>query len=297
MKKCISMLFCFILMLSMVACSQNGTTSQTSTSETESQESSQVSSSESTSSEDTSSAESSDTQATGKLADIKNKGELVVGVEATFPPFESFDPENGTEIIGFDIDVMNEVAKDLGVTLVVKDMEFSGIVPSVQTGKIDLAPGITPTEDRKEMVDFSEEYCASKLGLVVREDDDSIKTVDDLKGKVISAQLGSLADKQLTAVLGSTPKTYNKHDEALLAVKNGTIDGHVLDGSVGNTYADSMGGLKVIEIPELNEGLDGLACIVAKGETDLLDSVNGTITRLQESGEMDKLMDKWHIFK
>ena len=51
-------------------------------------------------------------------------------------------------------------------------------------------------------------------------------------------------------VLGATPKTYNKHDEALLAVKNGTIDGHVLDGSVGNTYADSMGGLKVIEIPE-----------------------------------------------
>jgi len=228
---------------------------------------------------------------------IKAAGQLVAGVEATFPPFESYDANDGTKIIGFDIDLMKEVAKDLGVELVIKDMEFSGIVPSVQTGKIDVAPGITPTDERKEIVDFSVEYCASKLGVVVREDDDSIQTVEDLKTKAISAQLGSLADKQLTAVLGTAPKQYNKHDEAILAVKNGMIDGHVLDGSVGKNYAVSLGGLKVIEIPEINEGVKGIACITAKGDTSLLDAVNATIARLQSSGEMDTLMDTWNILK
>ena len=228
---------------------------------------------------------------------IKARGELVVGVEATFPPFESYDENDGTTIVGFDIDLMAEVAKDLGVKMVVKDMEFSGIVPSVQTNKIDIAPGITPTDERKEIVDFSEQYCASKLGVVVRADDDSIKTLEDLMTKVVSAQLGSLADKQLTAVMGTAPKGYNKHDEAILAVKNGVIDAHVLDGSVGQNYAVSMGGLKVIEIPEINEGVQGIAVIVPKGEAELQAVVDATIKRLQDSGEMKVLMDKWNIFE
>lgn len=279
MKKCISLALCLVMAVSLCACAQTGAPAASTTTAANAA---------------TTPAEAS---AQSTLEAIKARGELIVGVEATFPPFESFDPNDGTTIVGFDIDVMAEVAKDLGVKLTVKDMEFSGIVPSVQTGKIDIAPGITPTDERKEIVDFSTEYCASKLGVVVREDDDSIQTVDDLKKKNVAAQLGSLADKQLTAVLGASPKGYNKHDEAILAVKNGVIDAHVLDGSVGNNYAATMGGLKVIEIPEINEGVDGLACIARKGDTEMIEAINATIKRLQDSGEMDKLMTKWNIFK
>lgn len=281
MKKCITFALCLIMAASLCACSQTGAPTAAMT----------------TAAADSAATTAADASSQSTLEAIKARGELIVGVEATFPPFESFDPNDGTTIVGFDIDVMAEVAKDLGVKLTVKDMEFSGIVPSVQTGKIDIAPGITPTEERKEIVDFSNEYCASKLGVVVREDDDSIQTVEDLKTKNVAAQLGSLADKQLTAVLGTSPKGYNKHDEAILAVKNGVIDAHVLDGSVGNNYAATMGGLKVIEIPELNEGVDGLACIARKGDTEMIEAINATIKRLEDSGEMDKLMTKWNIFK
>ncbi len=289
MKKRITLVLCLLMALCLCACSQQPVAQSTTTATT--------GEATTTAAADEAATTAADASAQSTLEKIKARGELIVGVEATFPPFESFDPNDGTTIVGFDIDVMKEVAKDLGVKLTVKDMEFSGIVPSVQTGKIDIAPGITPTEERKEIVDFSNEYCASKLGVVIREDDDSIKTVEDLKTKKVSAQLGSLADKQLTAVLGTSPKGYNKHDEAILAVKNGVIDAHVLDGSVGNNYAATMGGLKVIEIPELNEGIDGLACIAAKGDTEMIDAINATIKRLQDSGEMDKLMTKWNIFK
>ena len=229
------------------------------------------------------------------LEKIKASGKLVVGVEATFPPFESYDVETGTTIVGFDIDLVQEIANDLGVELEIRDMEFAGIVPSVQSGKIDLAPCITRTDERALVVAFSGEYTSSKLGAVIREDDDTITTLEELLEKRVSVQLGSLADRQVTAN-GITPKGYNKHDEALLNVKNGMEDAHILDGTVGNQYAQSLGGLKVVEIPELNEGVPGLSCIVPLGQDALLAEVNKTIERLESSGEMDALRAKWNLF-
>lgn len=233
--------------------------------------------------------------AESRLDMIKNQGVLVVGVEATFPPFESYDPETGTEIIGFDIDVCQAIADYLGVALEVKDMEFGGIVSSVSSGKIDIAPCITKTEERAQIVAFSEEYTGSKLGVVIREGDDTISTLADLKSHAISAQLGSLAETRLLAC-GVTNKSFNKHDEALLAVLNGVTDGHVLDGTVAMNYVSSMGGLKVIEVPELNEGVAGLSIIAAMGEDELVAEINACVAEMEASGAMDELRAKWNLF-
>jgi ABC-type amino acid transport substrate-binding protein len=107
--------------------------------------------------------------------------------------------------------------------------------------------------------------------------------------------LGSLAERQVTAK-GVKPHSYNKHDEAILSVKNGVEDAHVLDGTVGNIYAKSLGGLKVIEIPELNEGVGGLRFIVQLGQDNFLAEVNKTISKLESNGELQKLRDKWGLF-
>jgi glutamine transport system substrate-binding protein len=115
--------------------------------------------------------------------DNEEKPTYIVAFEATFPPFESKDEETG-EFIGFDIDLIRAIGEVEGFDVELMEMGFDGIVAAVQTGNVDLGvSGLTIDEDRLESVDFSTPYYHSALGIVVRADNDTIKGVDDLKGK------------------------------------------------------------------------------------------------------------------
>lgn len=130
-----------------------------------------------------------------KVAKIKESGKLVVGLSADYAPYEFHIMKDGKDqIVGLDIDIAKEVAKNLGVDLEIKEMEFGAIIQSVKNGMIDMGiSGITPDEKRKEAVDFSDIYYEAEQGILINKDNkESIKGIGDLKGKKVGAQMGSI---------------------------------------------------------------------------------------------------------
>lgn len=230
---------------------------------------------------------------------IKKAGKIIVGTEATFPPFESADPKDGKTIVGFDMDISQAVADKLGVKLEIKNMKFDSLIEAVNTGMIDFtAAGMNPTDERKKVVDFSQVYFNTKQVLVVKDTNNSINSAADLKGKTLGAQLGTTSEKAARSLSGiKQVTTLDKVDELMLEVKSGRIDGVVVENVVAGNY-EKMGGLKIINIPELNTDGDlGIAIAVKKGNADLLKVINDTITELKSNGQYDKLLAKWGMSK
>ena len=134
---------------------------------------------------------------------------LRVVTDPSFVPFEMMDPESG-EMIGFDMEIIAEVADRAGFDYNLNTMDFNGIIPALQTGNVDIAiAGITITDEREEIVDFSDPYYDSGLRILVRKDNDQIKKLDDLEGKKVGTKIGSTSYDFLTANLdqdgGVTP--------------------------------------------------------------------------------------------
>lgn len=232
------------------------------------------------------------------LDKIKQAGKLVMGTSADFPPFESIDPKDGKTVIGFDVDIAQKVADKIGVKLEVKDTKFDGLIAALTAGNINMiAAGMNPTEERKKSVDFSDSYYKNVQALIVREGDDSIKTAADMKGKKFGAQLGSTSEEAAKLVEGIELKTLDKVDQLCLQTKNKNIDGVIVEQTVAQAYVKSMGGLKIITIPELNDGTGDVCIAVPKGDTELLKVINEVIGELKSSGEYDKLIDKWFVTK
>ncbi|NGX96459.1 MAG: transporter substrate-binding domain-containing protein [Candidatus Afipia apatlaquensis] len=245
------------------------------------------------------SATSSTTKAETSVDKIKKAGKIVVGTEATFPPFESVDTKDGKTIVGFDMDISQAVADKLGVKLEVKDMKFDSLVEAVKTGMIDFtAAGMNPTADRAKVVDFSQVYFNTKQVLVIKDSNTSVNSAADLSGKTLGAQLGTTSEKAAKTISGvKQVKTMDKVDELMLEVKSGRLDGVVVENVVAGNYL-KVGGLKIVNVPELNTDGDlGIAIAVKKGDADLLKVINDTIVELKSNGQYDKLLEKWGMSK
>ena len=129
------------------------------------------------------------------LTKIKEKGELTVGMSVDYAPYEFFVMENGKKkMVGMDLEILKEVAKDIGVDFKVEEMEFKGICTAVNAGQVDIGlSGLSPDEKRKEIVDFSDIYFEAEQGILINKKDASkIKKLGDLKGLKVGAQLGSI---------------------------------------------------------------------------------------------------------
>lgn len=227
---------------------------------------------------------------------IKQAGKIVMATSADFPPYESIDPKDGKTIIGFDVDIAEAIAKKIGVKLEIKDTKFDGLVPALVAKSIDFViAGMTPDEDRMKSVDFSQIYFKADQVVVVKDSDNTISKVTDMKGKKFGAQLGTTSEKAAKTVEGINLKTLDKVDQLCLQVKNGNLDGIVLEETVAAAYVKSMGGLKIVKMAELNEGPAGSAVAVQKGDAELLKVVNEVLDELKSSGEFDKLVNKWFI--
>ncbi|MDL4864304.1 transporter substrate-binding domain-containing protein, partial [Halomonas elongata] len=129
---------------------------------------------------------------------------LDVATDPSFVPFEMMDQETG-EMTGFDMDIIKEISERAGFDYNLRTMDFNGIIPAVQTGNIDIAiAGITITDERSKIVDFSDPYYDSGLKLLVNADDDSIQTVEDLEGKKVGTKIGSTSYDYLEENLGDS---------------------------------------------------------------------------------------------
>ena len=214
-----------------------------------------------------------------------------VGTEAQFPPFEIVDDEGN--VIGFDVDLMDAIAEDQGFKVIYQDQDFSGLIPALQTGNIDIiASGMTITEEREGQVDFSEPYINAGLALAVTVGNEEITSAEDLQGKTLAVQTGSTgffkAEELKEAGIVAEIKDFPHVNEAIEEVRIGGADAMINDLPVTNAFiAAQPGVIKIVGEP-LNSESYGFA--VREGNTELLEMINTGLQNVRDSGEYDELI-------
>ena len=238
------------------------------------------------SSNDKKSAESS-TSANGTVKTAKD-GVLTMATNATFPPYESYE---GNDIVGIDADIAKAIADKLGLKLEIQDMEFNSIITAVQSGKADLGlAGMTVTDERKQSVDFTDSYATGIQSVIVKEGS-SIKSIDDLKGKKIGVQLATTGDIYAKDDFGEeNVEEYNKGADAVMALTSGKIDAVIIDNQPAKAFVKTTDGLQILDTDYVQEDY---AAAIQKGNTDLLNAVNGALKELKEDGTIQKILDKY----
>ena len=228
-----------------------------------------------------------------RIDQIKKNGKLILAT-GNYRPFEYHD-EKTNKIIGYDIDVAEAIAKKIGVPLVIQEMQFTGLIPSLQNGQADFviaAMYITP--QRREIVDFAEPYMDTGMTVVVRKDDNAIKGPNDLNGKTVGVKAGATSEKVVQDMNAKgakiTIKSYKETVDHNLDLQNGRLDAAVNDLLNQLEYNKTNPALKVVGEPFTKAQL-GIA--VKKGDKELLALINTVLKELKQSGESDKLYKKW----
>ncbi|MES2253314.1 MAG: ABC transporter substrate-binding protein [Pseudomonadota bacterium] len=214
---------------------------------------------------------------------------LTVAVSADYPPFEYY--KDG-EMVGFEIDLMRAIAKELKREVKFQDLPFESIIGGLQSKRVDLAIScLSSTEERAKVIDFSVHYNTSKTVLIT--DDASINNMDDLKGKTVGVQLGSTNEiclkEWLPKVQGMQIQSLSKVPDLIQNLKVKRIVGIVLGETEAHTVMNEIKGLKMIEIPETEFSS---AIAFPKGSA-LVAPVNEIIHKMQNDGSLKALQDKW----
>ncbi|MBT2737013.1 transporter substrate-binding domain-containing protein [Bacillus sp. ISL-7] len=225
-------------------------------------------------------------------ADEKEKGGKVykVGVDTTYPPFEF---KEGNDYKGIDIELIDAIAKNQDFKIELSPMDFGGIIPAMQANQLDVAiAGMSITDERKKVVDFSTPYFDAGLTVVVKKDNTSIKSVENLKGKKIAVKKGTTGAKYAqdnAAKLGITVVQFNDSPAMFQEVSNGNADALIEDYPViSYAIAQKDLGLKIVG-DRLNGDQYGIA--VLKGQNaDLLKKINNGLAKLKKDGTYDKII-------
>jgi lysine-arginine-ornithine-binding protein len=220
---------------------------------------------------------------------VRKSGELRVGTDATYPPFESAE---GGEFSGFDIDLANAIARELGVKARFINASFDGIFPALQNGIFDIViSSVTITPERSASMLFSDPYYDSGQLIAVNQDRQGIATPDDLKGKTIGVQINTTAQFELEKKDGVTVNKYNTIDLALLDLRNHRIDAVVGDAPVLKYMIfQSFRELKTVGRRFTDEKF-GIA--MAQNSEDLQQEINKALKKIRETGEYDRIHEKW----
>src|SRR5574342_23602 len=186
------------------------------------------------------------------LSKIKDKGTLTVALNPDFAPFEFQIIKDGkNEIVGSDVDLANEIGKALGVKVKIQAMDFNNVLASVTSGKADIAiSGISSDPDRAKAYDFSDSYyTANNVIVVKKEHQDKFATIADFKGKKVAAQKGSVQEKVATEqVKDASLVSLIKTGQAINELKNGTVEGVVLEEPIAKSYISANSDLALSDI-------------------------------------------------
>lgn len=217
---------------------------------------------------------------------------LRVGSETTYPPFE-FQDEKSKEYVGFDMDIVRAVGKQMGYEVQIQSMAFDGLIPALEAGNIDaLISAMTITEERAKKVNFSQAYYKSGLAIMVRKDNTNIQGFDDLTGKKIGVQIGTTGADQAAKVKDAKISTFNSAPEAFMELKAGGVDAVINDLPVNEYYITQGGGkdAKIVGKPLTAEEY-GIA--TAKKNTELAGKIDKALAELKKNGEYEKIYVKW----
>lgn len=233
--------------------------------------------------------EATEAEETTEAAAEAEGGVLVMATNAEFEPWEYHD---GDSIVGIDVEIAQAIADKLGMELQIEDMAFDAIIPSVVSGKADIGmAAISYDEDRAKSVSFSDNYAGSSLVLLVAEDSE-IASADDLEGKLVGAQTGTTGELTATEMVGdSNVERYNSYFEAVQSLLTGKIDAIIIDGAPAKVFLSQNEG----KIKQVGDALSNeeYAVVAAPDNTELIEKINGAISELQESGEIDTIMNKY----
>lgn len=213
----------------------------------------------------------------------RNSNELIMVTEAGFAPYEYYE---NSEVVGVDVDIAREIAKEMGKTLVIKDIAFDSIINEVKTGKADFgAAGISYSEERAKNVDFSINYAVSKQVVIVK-NDSSITDINSIGNKKIAVQLGSVADTFVTDEYDdATIVRQKKYLAAIEDLKVGKVDCVVMDELPAKEIVNSNTGIKILNGALTN---DSYGMVVKKGNKELLEVINKVLNRLSSDGSIDR---------
>ncbi|HSL43144.1 MAG TPA: ABC transporter substrate-binding protein [Anaerolineales bacterium] len=237
-------------------------------------------------------------KAENHLEAIKQAGVIKVGTSADYPPFESVD-ESGNKV-GFDIELMEEIAKRLDVKLEWVDMPFDSLIAAVQEGKIDASiSAFNYTEERDQTIDFSDPYFTSEDAFTVADGfTGTIVNPEDVASYKVGVQTGTTQDGWLTDVLvadGALPEEnlfrYDRVDQAMLDLKNGRIEVMMSDYIPAQALVKQIGGLEIVYHGVLSGGPVNI--VIPNEDVELKQAINEIIKQLQDEGFIDELAVKY----
>ena len=282
MKKALSLMTAAALVLSLAAC--GSTASSAASSEAASSE---AASSDAASSEAASSEAASETE-TAELSTVE-PGKLIMSTNAAFPPYEM--TTDAGEFEGIDIETAQAIADKLGLELQIDDMDFDAALLAVQQGKSDMVmAGVTVTDERQNVMDFTDSYATGIQSIIVKEDSD-IASVDDLAGKKIGTQRGTTGYLYCSDDFGD--ENVVAYDNGLTAVQmlnNGQVDCVVIDNAPAKEFIAANPGLKLLDTAYVEESY---AIGVGKGNTELKDAINTALEELKADGTLQAIVDKY----
>ena len=304
MKKILAILLALVLVLSFAACASTAeTTNEDSNAQTNETADTTETGDTDASAEDTDAAAEDADAATEETTDAAfttvEEGKLHMSTNAAFPPYEMVaDGEGfqGTGYEGIDVEIAYAIAQKLGLELVVDDMDFTAALEAAQSGKSDMVmAGVTVNEDRLAVMDFSDSY-ATGVQVVIVTEDSPIATLDDIEGKLIGTQKGTTG----FTYASDTPENGGYGEDAVIgfdnglsavqALKNGQVDCVIIDNAPAQSFVAENPGLKILDTEWVTEDY---AIGVAKGNTALLDAINGALAELIADGTVQGIIDTY----
>lgn len=228
------------------------------------------------------------------LEAVQKAGKLTIGLDDSYPPMEFRDSKN--DLVGFDVDLGKEIGKKLGVETVYTSTDFNGIILALTASKFNIIlSGMSITDKRKESIDFSDTYVMGGQVVAIKKGDTSIKSLEDLKGKVVACQLGSTGDTAATAMKGlKEVKKYDKITEAFQELSVERVDAVVMDAQVGGYYVAKKPGEYDVLKDVISEEPMGIG--FKKEDKELKVAVQKALDELKADGTLSKLSQKWFGF-
>ena len=216
------------------------------------------------------------------------EGKLIMSTNAAFPPYEMTTDDGGFE--GIDVEIAQAIAEKLGLELQIDDMDFTAALEAVQAGMSDMAmAGITVNEERLAVMDFSDTYATGVQVVIVKEDSDV--TLDNLGEQLIGVQNGTTGWQFCSDDFGDDHvAAFDNGITAVQALVNDQVDCVVIDQGPAEVFVSENPGLTILET---EYAIEDYAIGVNKGNTALLDAINGALAELQEDGTIQSIIDKY----
>jgi polar amino acid transport system substrate-binding protein len=287
LKKIVSLILVLFLIASVLAgCSQKAADTSGASTSNEAAQNDQSQIAQSGSSENATGSSGSD----DSLERVKQAGKITIGIDDAFPPLEFRDEKN--QLVGYDIDLSREAAKRLGVEAEWIPTDWNGVILALNSKKFDIIwSGMSMTAERAKQVDFSPAYLNEAQVVVVKAKDDSIKTQEDLKGKIVGTQLGSTSEEAANKIEGLKElKKYSKFTEAFLDLANDRTQAIVVDELVGRYYMTKRPNEFKVAFPLVKEPI-GIA--FRKEDKALREALVKVLEEMKQDGTMAKISKEW----